>query len=408
METGRTGMAYPPVVVFSPEPWDGPWTSRHRIATGLAARGWPTLYTSGPLSLWDRHSERWRAARLLGATSPEKGLLVDRPGRLESYWPRSRIWQRMATRHHAARMRRAARRMGGASTPLAAFLFHPRYWPGAEALGPDRIVYFTYDALSLSPGWDEIQADFERQLVARADLIAAYSSAMFDYMPERARRIGQEMPTGVDLDHFDGAHEKPCPPDLAGIPEPRIGYTGQINHKLDFHLMIEVARHSPDLNFVFVGPAGPGNGGAFPGHPEHSEAWARFASLPNVYHLGPKAFADVPAYMAHMNVNIMCYRLKGGWWQAGYPLKMHEYLAIGKPVVSTGLQSILPFGDVIDIVSDAEAWTSALARALGRDGVGTPETRRATARANSWDARLDRLSGWMEDVFARRNGSTSR
>ena len=207
----------------------------------------------------------------------------------------------------AAWRRRPAARTG----TLTAFLFHPRYWPNVTALRPDRVIYFVYDAHSLAPGWNDRQAGWEEQLVERAELIVGYSKQMFDYMPERARRVGKELPTGVDFDHFATAHEKPCPDDLAAIPPPRVGYTGNINQKLDYALMTEVARQAASLNFVFVGPAGPKNEGVFRAHPADTEAWKRFASLPNVYHLGPKDFADVPAYMAHMDVNIMCYKLAG-------------------------------------------------------------------------------------------------
>ena len=96
--------------------------------------------------------------------------------------------------------------------------------------------------------------------------------------------------------------------------------------------------------------------------------------------------------------HIVCYRLEGGWWQAGYPLKMHEYLALGKPVVSTGLETIKPFHEIIDIVSDCEEWGAALDRALTGGGVGTVVDRRAVAVANSWDVRLDNLDQWMREI----------
>ena len=398
MTSPASGTERSPLIVFSPNRWSEPWSSRHRIATGLAARGWPVVYTSGPLSLWERGGDEWAASGLFGKTRPENSVSVDRPGRLESYWPGSAAWAAFSSRRHAARLRREARRGTDASEPLTAFLFHPKFWPAAQALSPDRVVYFSYDAISLSPGWDDRLATLEADLVNRADLIVAYSAAMFDYMPERARRIGRELPTGVDIAHFEGAAERPCPPDLAAVPSPRIGYTGHINQKLDLALMVDVARAAPHLNFVFVGPAGPGNGGVFRDHPRETEAWSALTALPNVHHLGPKDFADVPAYMGNMDVNIMCYRLEGGWWQAGYPLKMHEYLAVAKPVVSTGLHSILPFGSVVDIAADATAWTAALERALDGGGMGTPAQRHDVAVANSWDNRLDLLSQWLTEA----------
>lgn len=388
----------PALIVYSPNRWDDAWTSRHRIACGLVERGWPTIYSTGPLSTWERGSESWRAAGLTGVLREDRGVVVDRPGRIEAFRPGSKLWMRAALARHTARLRHAVRKISPSESEYTAFVFHPKFWPNVEALQPSRVVYFAYDALSLSPGWDETLAECERRLVDHADLIVAYSANMFDYMPPRAAEIGKEMPTGVDFDHFVGAQQSTCPADLAAIPSPRIGYAGHINQKLDLVGMVDVVRNSPDLNFVFVGEAGPGNSGKFEGHVAETEAWSELVSMPNVYPLGPKTFPEVPAYMGHMDVNIMCYRLEGGWWQAGYPLKMHEYLAVGKPVVSTGLATIQPFGDVIDIVSGAAAWRSALLRAISDGGVGTVDQRREVARNNSWDVRLDNLDKWMRDL----------
>jgi glycosyltransferase involved in cell wall biosynthesis len=387
----------PPVVVYSPNRWDEPWCSRHRIATGLAERGWPTLYTSGPLSFWQRESEIWNSSGSLGTFDSEPRLTVDRPGKLEAYHPGKPVWAMLAKAWHTKRLRGAANRLGK-DAPVA-FVFHPKFLPDALKLRPQRLVYFSYDAISLSPGWNDTLAAHESELVARADLIVGYSAAMFDYMSDRAREIGRELPTGVDFAHFDSADSLACPDDLADIPSPRIGYTGHINQKLDLGLMADVAATMPHLNFVFVGSAGPGNSGRFPEHPAESTHWQRLIALPNVYHLGPKSFSEVPSYMANMDVNVMCYRLAGGWWQAGYPLKMHEYLAVGKPVVATGLPPILQFAEVIDIASDSAGWATALTRAVEDGGVGVAARRREVARANSWDARLDMLSNWMTEML---------
>lgn len=81
----------------------------------------------------------------------------------------------------------------------------------------------------MSPGRDEIQAEWERQLVERADLIVTYSANMLNYMPVRAAEIGKEMPTGVNFAHFVDVQQFPYPADLADIPSPRVGYAGHIN-----------------------------------------------------------------------------------------------------------------------------------------------------------------------------------
>jgi len=89
-----------------------------------------------------------------------------------------------------------------------------------------------------------------------------------------------------------------------------------------------------------------------------------------------------------------------GWWEDAYPLKFHEYLAAGKPVVSTRVASIAHFAGVAEFVVGVDAWIDGLTRAIARGGVGTATERRAVARANDWDARVDTLESWLKGLIA--------
>ena len=129
--------------------------------------------------------------------------------------------------------------------------------------------------------------------------------------------------------------------------------------------------------------------------------WEMCRQLPNIHFLGEKHYTELPAYMSHMDVNTMCYRSTGeGWWKDIYPLKMHEYLASGKPVVSAALQSVQPFSHVIDIAQTTEEWGAALKLALS-GGVGTVEERREVAEENSWDRRVNQLDGWLLEMVGK-------
>ncbi len=77
--------------MYSPNRWDDTWTSRHRIALGLAERGGPTIYSIGALSTWERGGDAWRSAGLTGALKDDRGISVDRPGRVEAFRPGCRL-----------------------------------------------------------------------------------------------------------------------------------------------------------------------------------------------------------------------------------------------------------------------------------------------------------------------------
>jgi hypothetical protein len=92
-----------------------------------------------------------------------------------------------------------------------------------------------------------------------------------------------------------------------------------------------------------------------------------------------------------MDVNTISYRADRGWWNAAAPLKLHEYLATGRPVVSVDLPDIRAFADVVRFVRDRTGWIDALEAALNERSAQAMERRRRVARANSWDDRVDLL-----------------
>jgi hypothetical protein len=105
-----------------------------------------------------------------------------------------------------------------------------------------------------------------------------------------------------------------------------------------------------------------------------------------------------------MDVNVMCYRLADDLWvDAIYPLKLHEYLAAGRPVVSADVASVRPFSDVVAIAHDTGQWESAIEMALSGGGCGTTASRRAIAAANSWAARVSELELELAALVGRPN-----
>ena len=98
-----------------------------------------------------------------------------------------------------------------------------------------------------------------------------------------------------------------------------------------------------------------------------ADAWATCRRLQNVHFLGPKPFRDVSTYLEHMDVNTICYRLDAGaWTRAAYPFKIHECLAVGRPVVCAAMPEVQRrHADVIDFATMPEDWDAAIARALG-------------------------------------------
>jgi len=325
------------------------------------------------------------------------GVGVVRPSRFLARWPEMPIWDRAVIRLHAAWLRRSARRRGGPGS-LLAWVTHPSYLPVVNALRPDKIIYHVYDAYSLTPGWGQEMAEAERRLVEKADLVIAVTQAMADFLPPAASGKIRILPNGADVDVFEEGATLPCPADLDNVPRPRIGYAGNITQKVDLKLLRELARLRPEWSWVLLGRfVKGGSGGAAL---EFEALWKECQALPNVHYLGEKPYNELPAYVAHMDVNTMLYRTDGaGWWHAGYPLKLHEYLAVGKPVVSADIAAVREFDGVVSLARGVAAWEAAIGAALKDEDEAVVAKRRTIARQNSWDGRVDTLELYLKVIL---------
>jgi glycosyltransferase involved in cell wall biosynthesis len=169
---------------------------------------------------------------------------------------------------------------------------------------------------------------------------------------------------------------------------------GAINQKVDFELVLALAKRRPSWQFVFVGEIDnlrPGD----------AELIAALRACHNIHILDAVPQREVPGILLNLDVGLVCYRtLK--WTLAGYPLKALEYLACGLPVVATNLPALQSFADVIAIAESADEWEKALAAAIAGRGNGNTASRVAMARANSWDTRVARLNGLLGEMVSQR------
>jgi UDP-galactopyranose mutase len=355
------------------------WMTPHHVLTRLANDFhvlWlePTHHWRDTLSLNARRAE---LARLAPRLPPGFHIAVSEPWLPDVNRP---AWLRRTMAD--ARIRAAWRRLRGLGcTTRVLYLWHPRF---ASALGigkPHLSLYHIDDEYSFSaePGpMDPV----ELRVIQAVDHVFAISPALM----ERKGGINPHMtfsPEGVDFPAF--ATPVPEPPDLAAVPHPRIGYTGILKQQLDWPLLRELAARHPEWSFVFVGPTNLRG--------ELRTRLDELSRLPNVHLLGPKTVWNLPAYPQHFDVCTMPYRVDG-YTHNIYPLKLHEYLASGRPVVAAAIRSLLDFRGVIALASGVEGWSAALAAALAPaatapDGV---TARREIARAHDWSHVIDRIA----------------
>lgn len=379
----------PVLLVLAPNAWEGPWMNRQQLLSRLGVH-YPIVYSTGLPQRGRRKGPD--GGIVVGRLEPQDHVLLDRlPSWL--FRPARSTWLRDAADGVAVRRWRAmARRLG--QGPLVAYVFHPKFWPLVQRLRPDRVVYHAYDLYHLQ---GKVQHSFDEQehaLVRRADLVVASSSAIADHLKSIGAPRVALIENAVDFDHFAAVplENATDPADLAAIAHPRVGYTGALNRKVDFGLLASLSARLPHVQFVLVGQVG--RVGA-----DGERALDQLRARSNVHLVGFKEPRVLPGYMAAMDVNIMSYRLGDDVWTAGiYPLKLHEYLAVGRPVVSTDLPAVRPFADVIRIADDEEDWVAAIGDAIDGQSTGTPAARRQRARENGWNARARQLHTELQAI----------
>lgn len=246
------------------------------------------------------------------------------------------------------------------------------YPPHVHQLKNYRYRAVVFDAL------DEPSEEFShwRQdaapIVAKGDLIIASSMKLKNFYAQFGKPV-HLVPNGVDFHHFSNiAPERRIEPfDLKKIPRPRICFSGALANWIDWKLVESVSQLCPDFSFVFIGP---------------SLGDVSIPHRPNLFYLGLKSYRQLPLYFFFTDVLIIPFRVSS-MTEACNPIKFWEYLASGKPVVSTRLPEVEQF-HVAAIADDPDSFAAAVKHALhSASEVDARDARLRLAEANSWERR---------------------
>jgi glycosyltransferase involved in cell wall biosynthesis len=262
------------------------------------------------------------------------------------------------------------------------YIWRPEFARALSSITHDVSCYHIDDEYSFSDV--EVSPDpVEMALIVAVDQVFVHSPGLID------KKGGLNsnttfVPNGVDYQAY--AQTVPEPADLAGIPHPRIGYTGLIKKQLDWPLLLHLARKHRPWSFVFVGPRSP--------HPEICSILNEISALPNVYFLGGKSVRELAAYPKHFDVCLMPYAGNNDTSKYIYPLKLHEYLASGRPAISSPIRSVRDFSNVITLANGPDDWTRAITDALGERAncLESVAARQKVARQYDWDKLVHRIS----------------
>ncbi len=291
------------------------------------------------------------------------------------YKPGSLVRSVQALRLRA--LRRALRRLGGRRPIL--YLLHPKFRAYVGTLDEKLVLYHVLDDYAgyVGANKERIRVE-EASLLDRADLVVCVAPGLLAGRNAPYRNV-HYIPNGVDYDRFAVAAHRPgpVPEDLRGVRGPIAGYVGRICDKLDYRLLHDVARLLPDVEFRFVGPV-------LVVLRENRALFDKWTALPNVRLLGAKGNEEIPSYVAAFQVGLLPY-LVTEETKHRYPLKLHEYLAAGKPVVSTPLSSLGELADLVRTAGSDRGFADGVREALAGEPEETVERRFQVARRHDWD-----------------------
>ncbi|MCL5291407.1 MAG: glycosyltransferase [Actinobacteria bacterium] len=262
--------------------------------------------------------------------------------------------------------------------PLILWLNSPVFAKLTGEIGEDLVVYDARDDWLFHPQLQPIRrmiADGYRLIGERADLIFAVSRVL-------ARRFGggrsevHVVPNGIDCDLFSPAGVE-IPAELANLPRPIIGYVGKMQQRFDVGFVAGTAALMPEASFVLVGPV------FTPDHFKHLER------MTNVHFLGRKHQSLIPGYIEGFDVCMMSHT-DDNFTAAMNPLKLYEYLAMGKPTICTKVRGLEQFRDLIMTAPDPKSFVKLVGRALSEPEEKKRE-RMDFARRQGWQGRVDRM-----------------
>ncbi|MDQ3813140.1 MAG: glycosyltransferase [Armatimonadota bacterium] len=288
--------------------------------------------------------------------------------------------------------------------PLAHKFDHPVQWfydpmatvAFAGKMNETAIVYDCMDELSQFKGAPAELINRERFLLSLADVVFTGGRKMYE-SKSRYNRNCHFYGCGVDVQHFGKARasQTVVPADIADLPKPVLGYFGVVDERMDYELLAKLAEANPQWSIVMVGPRC---------KVEESELPQR----PNIHWLGGRNYADLPAYAKGFDMCMMPFALNAATEYIN-PTKALEYMATGKPIVSSAVPDVVSnFSQVVKVASGHEEFIALCQAAIAQLDQVAVERGQKMAEANTWDAIVAKLEKHIADVFTSKSALRDR
>lgn len=268
--------------------------------------------------------------------------------------------------------------------PLILWINDPYKYLMIKLLKPKIAVYDCPDAIVFkdSKKKQKIYDELKKEVLQESTVSLFTSKALLDEGKKHAKKYFY-VPNGVDIQSFLQTGNR-TPEEIRDLSGSILGVVGTFDERIDIGLISFVLENIQDATLLLVGPIRINMG--------------NLVNHPRLFLAGKRQYEEIPSFIKTFDVALIPYRVNEVT-RAVYPVKLHEYLILGKPVVSTDLPEVRQFSDLVWIANTKEQFVRSIRLALNEKDELMTQERIKIARENSWEQRVSRITGILQNYF---------
>jgi glycosyltransferase involved in cell wall biosynthesis len=380
------------ILCISTTDWSEIWGSRQQVMTRLVDLGNRVLFIERQIGLEHLIRDPMIRFRKRNTHSPvprvvKEGLWIFNPPTLLPGRYYSTIINRISQQYLAIRLRTLLELLNF-NRPIL-WIYPPHSAPLLGKFNEQLSIYYCIDRFSAGQrGVKKLVIEAEEQaLVKNVDCIFVHSRQIQEMFYQQTSKPIHFMPSAADVTTFQSTSE--IQPEIIRLPQPRLGIVGTLDARIDTQLLVRIAQAKPEWQLVLIGHTRPG-----------IPLFNTLLQNANVHWFGSQPFSSLPRWMNGMDLFLIPY-VVNDLTKCVHPLKVYEYLAVGKPIVSTDLPEIRHLKPWIDIAQDEEHFINAIKKGLADNSQKRIEERRKIAQQHDWNNRVALIWEIIEDILGK-------
>ena len=380
------------IICISTADWEDFWTRKQRFMLKFAQQNNKVLYIEQQMHVlgYLKHFRlHWKRVYLwlFGSREIFENLFVYTLPILLPFYKKSPVINKINHLFALALIRREAKKLR-LKNPIL-WIYPPESNVLIGKFNEKAVVYDCVDEWSAFKGMlkKRVIQEFEKRLLLKADLVIVTAQPLYESKKKLTRNV-YLVPNAAEPAHFAKAsiEETEVPKEIAQLKKPIIGFVGSIQYWIDFDLIRYIALARLDWTIVLIGPVG------------RLAEVEKIKDIPNIHLLGKKDYECLPNYLKAFDVCINPFIIDEVGENVS-PLKLYEYLATGKPIVSVNMPEAEKFGELVRIGHTKEDFLNKLEEAVSEDNAELVQKRISLSLQHSWSKRFSILNDIIEEIL---------